>query len=682
MFTDTSFLATNLFWLSLSLIGYSIIRFFSTAAITPHSIRQSFSVLLKQHIFILFFAATVMAFGLLAPLVFMLYIVKAPVIVLAAVYLLLLTLSVLYVAYRCYRSLLLTSRKDPLQLAGQPNLVKYISALLILAVFIDFYVAMLLDAHAVSGSDTYYHITRIVTMLSEGVLTIDSGFFVGVPDASYQANLIYALYTIPAKLFALSPLEIWSHSFGFFRLMQWMAIFTVSYVVFGQWVKAKLAVLWASLATLLAVPLFSHFFYIATYPNQVVIAWIMAFITLLLIYVHQSKFVYLGALCVVAFLITTTHPTYALMTAMLTIYWYLLYGILYRQRSLKVFIKRAWPVALLTVILMISPIISRSIPSHITPEQQTITASSTVDLPLGMSMLSPQTLLPENKLQLMILLLSIAGFAYAVILWRRKTGKEMSVLCALVTFPIVILYLPPVFTVLQILLPVWVIQRSASMDIFQFILPFLGAAAATVVMVSVGKTVIPRKYGPRKGGDLIILSILVLVLSCAAGFSSYKQLAASKEGNPEAYEYAEVLRDGIVSKRLKLEGATVLADDRVSYTLPAIVGVNVISLEIGHSTTAADTKHRVQCKSELFKNFRYSDMAFTGVDYIMISKFDNQIDYIRRLIATKPYIQSIATVADLTIYKFNQQQVPIDNGLAKEEISYACATYRAVENYK
>lgn len=174
----------------------------------------------------------------------------------------------------------------------------------------------------------------------------------------------------------------------------------------------------------------------------------------------------------------------------------------------------------------------------------------------------------------------------------------------------------------------------------------------------------------------------MLVLGCAAGFSSYRQLAASKEGNPEAYEYAEVLRDGIVSKRLKLEGATVLADDRVSYTLPAIVGVNVISLEIGHSTTAADTKHRVQCKSELFKNFRYSDMAFTGVDYIMISKFDNQIDYIRRLIATKPYIQSIATVADLTIYKFNQQQVPIDNGLAKEEISYACATYRAVENYK
>lgn len=168
---------TNLYWLSLPFIGYAIIHFLSSFQRTPEVIRKSALGLRRQHIIILFFVALVISCSLSAPFVFIAYLVGLSVKILAICYVVVFAMAAMYIGRVLIKSLFKVSKCDPLLLAGETNFVKYISLALILILCADFGLALYIKSYAISDYDTYYHLTRIVSMLYEGHLSMDSGFF-------------------------------------------------------------------------------------------------------------------------------------------------------------------------------------------------------------------------------------------------------------------------------------------------------------------------------------------------------------------------------------------------------------------------------------------------------------------------------------------------------------------------
>lgn len=655
-------------------------HFLASFSKIPSSVGTLARVLKNQHIFIVFIVSFVLCCVFVAPIFFVFYIIRAPLLVAVIIYLTLLLLSLGYSLYIFCRSLFHTTHHDPFRLLNQLNIVKYVLIILIIFLAGDFIIASYIRSLALSDVDTYYHITRILTMLTDGHFTITSGFFADVPDSSYHMNFVYALYAIPAKLFNYPPLSVWEHSFGYFRLIQWLSIFTLSYAIFRRWLTAKNATLWASLATIIAIPLYSYFFYTAPYPNTVATVWIVAFIITLISYLERPRPGVLVGLFAIAFLITNTHPTYALMTALFLSYWYVVRLLLYKRGQITQEVKKTWPLLCGVLVLMIGPVITALLPSRLTAEQQILGAPATVDF-LFLSVQHPQRLLPRSSFGWFSLILSTGGFIYLANKWRWRNEDRASILIALVSFVAVIYWIPPIFTLLRIILPIWVIERFVAMNVLKFILPFTGLAALSSGLITLVRHLQKRKLKIKTAYkiNIIVMTMASLVFVVTVAPDTYRQLFSLRAGNHFAYEYTDTIRDGLTA--IIPPKSRLLTDGRLSYELPAILPVNVVAVTQGHSPMAADTKHRLICREEVYESLRYEDLDFIGVDFVIISKFDSNIDKMNELVANRPYLQTVATVADLTVYKFNKDSEKLQNTTDKY-VYPACIEYLKNESGK
>lgn len=672
--TIAQFILTNAYWFSLPLIGYAILLFFSRLQRLPLPARRLLKLLINQHIFIVFFLSFVAFCVIAAPIILLFYVIAAPIKLVVIGYVVVLCASLLYLSFFVGKSLFSVTAWNPFLLRGQWNIVKYTLVILLIMLAGDFIIATYLRAYALFDVDTHYHMTRIMAALAEGRFSIASGYFSGVSDSSYHANFIYSLYIIPSRIFDFEPLTVWSHSFGFFRLIQWMAIFTLGYTLIHRWVARDRTVFWASLVTILAIPVYSYFYFIATYPNQVVIAWIIAFIIALITYARKPNTYGLVALLLISLLITTTHPTYSLMVAVFTVFWYIVHLFLYQRHAVKEFVKSTWKFVAVTAVLMVGPIITRLMPSHMTEGQNNLGSPQTIDF-LFMSMQYPQRILPQYPYQWVILLLSVVGFLYLLRRWGWRNKPEASIFIALASFVFVIFFIPPVFTLFRAILPIWVIERFTAMNVLQFILPFIGIL---VLALGIGWVAARRFKLSFEKRDRIVCTLslsLALLLGGLIAPYTYGQLIFTKNWNHYAYEYLESTRDGL--KEVIPKDARILADNRISYDLPAILPVNVIAVSMGHSTMAADTKNRLACQAEMYKTFEYQDLLYTGVDYIIISQFDSNIKEIEKGIADRGYMAHIATVNDLKVYKFEKDRHK-DN-VTVTGVYPACSEYPRIE---
>jgi hypothetical protein len=639
---------TNVFWLSLPFIGFVIIAV-CDKYIRNKNVTVVTHFISTQHIFSRFiwsFAVSVFIFALGSLILFLL---NAPAIILTSLYWLLLISSSIYALWRFSKIIFSVKSVDIFDLSGQPLLAKLLFFALCVVLLTDFAISLYVGSYAQVSADTYVHLSRIVSILSQG-FTIQSGYFGGLGETGYHYNVVYALYAVGSQATGLQPYELWEYSFGFFRLIQWLAIFMLASYILRNWLKVERFALFGSmLACLVAVALFSNYFYTAVYPNQVVNVWIILILLSLSAYdygVKQMAYVGLG----LALIATMTHPTHAFMTAMFLGFIFVVRLLVSRKDLLENMKPTLVLYGSLMAILMLGPIRTFLFPNRMNSQQEDVGSFPTLDV-FGLAMRKPVDVIPNTIGEVIIYSIGVIGSVYLLVrLWQFK--RQFAIVASLLLFYSVIVYFPPVFTVMHAVLPMWVIDRFTAMNFIVYVQVFLGIYAVVVFFryyISRQKNFPFKKVLVHERTTYLLAAAFVLFIVAWKAPSSYATLVANRVGNTHYYTFMDSTRAHFSSI---LNGEkTVVANQGDSYFLGSIMPIDVLAIEAGHMSPVASADNRIACQHELLKLFEYKDLKQVGASYVVLAKYEKLYNAQRIVADTKPYLQFIAEDANFYIYK-------------------------------
>ena len=552
--------------------------------------------------------------------------------------------------------------------AGQTLIVKGVFLLLCTALGLDFVFSTLVESFAGNSADTYVHLSRIVSIMQEG-FNIQSGFFTGIAETGYHYNIVYALYVPPSFMFDL-PYEVWKYSFGFFRLLQWLSIFTLAWYVWGYWLKARShTLLAASSSTLFAMASLSALFYTAVYPNQIVNLWLILLVIAISLYERGYKAAIFAGFGL-AFLATATHPTYSLMAAMLLALILLLRFIIERNKIHD--IKNTLLFYGGTIaILMLGPVRTALFPYQLSEKQQSLGGFPTVEIG-GLLIKRPDNVLSYPWTKAGLVLLGTTGLIFLLVkLWRQK--RQWAVGAALILFFPLVVYQPLGFGVVSNLLPLWVVERFTAMNSLRLISVPLGVYGVILVV-----TMLVRKRSAKRAdvlkGLTWQLTVGFTLLLCAVNFlPSYQAVAKNRVENDHYYRFMDrISRDfgNVLDKE-----SVVVASTGDSYLLPAVLPVKVLAIEEGHTSPVADAVNRLKCQTYVMTTLRYEELKTVKADYVVIAKYDKTYGQQRLIADQTSYLDAIAENQEFYIYEFLPNQ-----GSASQAVYQPCLQY--IQNEK
>lgn len=666
METIKDILLINAYWLSLPLIGFVLLRLIRDIKIIPNGMREGSRLILKQHSLVVLLLSFVFTVFLCAVISLIFYIFNAPVKLLALMYVGSVLGACVYMFVFFIRRLWIKTDIDLLRLKNHTLLTKALVLVMLLAFLADYLLAIYIRSNV--GGDTIYHMSRVVDIINYG-FNIQTSFFHNLKDGAYHYNVIYALYAVPAKILHLEPIRVWEYSLGFYRLMQWLAIFTLGLYVFREWIKAKANTLpLAVIGVLSAMAFYSSYFFIATYPNQVVNIWLILFVVCLACY--EKKSIVGLAMIGLAFLITATHPSYALVAACFV-------GLLSLMRlaiEKKEFLKKKVTIrtyAISMLLLMVGPLITKLTPSNLNSAQMHLNEPVLLNV-LGMQIKNPLDAIPVNFIGWILLIAGIIATLFILYkLWARKFEWSMA-FTVLLFFPIMI-YLPVTFTVLYQFLPVWLIDRFGAMNILVYLLIPLAIWAIFWITGLFLKKLNSTFTGYTRLHTVLFVGV-VLVLSGFGAVESYKLLAADRAIKKDTYAHMEqTIKD---FKPILNSQKVVVSNQEFSYYLMSMFPIDVVAVEVGHSPLSADATSRISCQNRLMKEFNYADLNAVKASYVAIPTYD-QNRHERDVANTKPYLTLIAQNQDFYIYEF----IKTDQLAAQfEHAAYEpCKKYQQIE---
>ncbi len=660
----------NAYWLTYPLIGYALLRLSLKIRKTPDRIREAAQTVLRQHPLVIALCSFALSVFLIGVVTVLGYLFTFPVAVVSGWYVLLLVTAILFAARQLWRGLFSTDAIDLFGLRGQPLIAKLAFIGLGLFVIIDFVSALAARSHAALGSDTYVHLSRIVAILHQG-LTIDSGFFHTVPEVGYHMNITYALYAIPAQLFHLTASTVWEFSFGFLRLMQWLAIFALAWHACTYWLRDRThALLGASLSTMFAIAYFSTAFFIAVYPNEIVNIWMILFVIVFSHFEGHKKMV-LWPLAALAFLITFTHPTYAMITGFFVALVVVL-RLLVQRKSLKgrelreTILAYALPI----FILCFGPLRSVLFPNHLTETGTGILKYKTWDFGF-LTMKQPH--FPYNgKIPTILMLLGIFGTFFLIYkLWRRK--QQWAIVFALVMFYPLMVYIPFTYTVLQAVLPVWIIDRFTAMNVLNFIGVPLGIYGVIMLTGAVlrKRFSLPKWVTTKKTATMVFSAIIVLLAAYYMA-SAPASITKYKTQNDHYYDFMNRTYDDFHD--FLTDDKVVVAHRGDSYLLASVLPIDVVAIEETHTTPAADAKDRAACLKQLMIGLNYQDLKSVHASYVVLATYEPTFGRERMIAEHSPYLRFVKGNGDFYVYQFVENK-----GVSTAAPFAACTQYQKEE---
>lgn len=656
----------NAFWLSLVFMGYMGILFCRNRFAGP--IGRIAKAILSQHAFIVAFVSFLISVGLFAILSIPLYLTQAPVIIPKVIYGILALSAFMYSAYLLILNIFSTKQHDFFILKKQPLYMRGVFLMLVLLIAVDFAISLFVKANA--GGDTFYHLARIVAIVSDG-FTINSGHYSNLPDAAYHYNVIYVLYATAASLLGAQPVDIYKWSLGFFRLVQWLGIFTLAWYVIGYWLKSKETPLFSSLATIYALCALSGVLFTATYPNKIVNLWLIPFVILVSLFESGKRWAGV-ALLVVSLMITLTHAN-----AVMAVMFVGLLGILMMAAQKKDILKdklRLMTYAAVAVVLSFGPVTTALMPSLMTDEQRHLGDFPVINI-AGMSMKDPLfDLRSLSSFEFVALLLSIVATLYIL---RRVWGnlRQRSVVLAVSLFYIVIVYLPPVFTMFNHLLPMWVINRFSAMNILTPILVPIGIYVVAVLTRRFLRGRIKKFPSSIFSGRVswLLLSCVVVAISLGMIVPGYKKLGVDRQYKRDMFN--QLSRAGDDFRGQLKSNRVVLANPDVGYGLASVLNIDALAVHVGHSTSSADTANRVACRDYLLGTLNYESLVAGGVDLIVFSKLGGDIG-ITKQADSKKYLTRVAENDDYTVYSIKHDS----STMFESEIYAPCRLFKENES--
>lgn len=662
-------LLVDAFWFSFILIGYALLTVARTRLAVEGPVQRLAVFCLRQQLIlrsIFALGASFVVFGLATVIC---YVFELPVAVLSIAYGLVLAVSVIWLLLLGYRSL---KRRESLTLKVTLPLHRQASFYLMLVTVIaaglvlvaDFAGSSYIGSEAMDGSDAYVHLSKITAIVNQG-FSLQDGYFSHIVESRYHVNIVHAMYALGAWTLHMQPSEVWQHSLAFFRLLVWSSFFSFAYYAARNWLKQdrNWSLLLASLAVIAALSKFTGWFFVANYPNQIVTAWMVLFVILLSQYVMRN----VGALglLLTAFLITLTHPTYSLATALFVLLFIALRLLFQRRKFLKS--RKDLLVYLASVgILMLSPVVTLLFPDRMTDESFSFGdfATSTI---AGLKIFKPGV--PQDLTGMAILIVCTLGLA-ALVYNARKNKDQLLLVLALVLFFPLIAYNPLTFGLISEHLPLWLIDRFRAMNIFMFISFPFGAYAVVKIGARIFKGV---KISTATRNALQCIVIILLVLAFSAKFikTTYRSFMFQHNASAGFYGFMDRTHNdfgGILNNN-----KVVVASIGDSYFLPAVASIDVVAIYDAHATPVADSQSRLKCQEKLIKSFSYSDLRAVNADYVVLAKYAAEYNADRAKLNKLPYLSKTAENSELAVFAVNKN-MPQTTAADK-----ACSQYNRVE---
>ena len=655
--TIKNILIVNLYWFTLPIIGYAFLRYVSSQKKEIFGLLYLAKYIIKQHAFVIFIYSFATYFALISLLSIPLYLVHAPAVVASIIYVVFLVMAIVYLLVLFIKNMYYTKTIDPFKLSGLDLYTKIIFTLLVVILVSDFFLAMYIKAFY--AGDAVFHLSRIVDIIAYG-FNVNSPHHSSLPEAAYHYNAVYTLYIPLSQLGHIPPFTIWEYSLSFFRLLQWAAIFTLAMHITEKLIGLKRGiVLLSSSFSILAIMLMAGAQFIATYPSMVVVLWLILLVITISLHERQTRgFKY--TIPVISLMIALTHPTYSLIALLFIIFYLFSKGILFK--GIK--IRETYVYLISIVILSIPPIISYLVPGDLNETQQSIFRPVTITI-FGQFIKRPFTY--ETGISLLtgiLLVFSFIGLSF-LIYKQRARRSQFALLLSLTLFFPVIVFNPLVYSRLSSILPFWLIERFSQMNVLVLLSAGIGVYAITVLT---GHIIHNNKVINRAP---IITSIVLLALSPMVAYGTYSYLFVRGSWNQYGYTVIDTSFEQLSTLYRKSD--LVVTDPERSFFLPSILPVDILAVEDGHSTKAADTTNRLICQKEIMTNLRYQDLQYIGADYIEIPN-----ERVGDLMISQNNLKSVATVQELTIFKFTKTRATLE----EQEVTQACIDYMKNENYQ
>lgn len=649
-----SALLVNVFWISLVPIGFALLMFFGENSKRFGAAGRFALFALRQQIVFRLLLAAAVAFAVFGVVAILCYLTHAPVVMFAVFYVMLLGASLVYMAIRLWRILRAkTEFTFSLAFPLRGPMLFYLTLATVLtavgAVLFDFAVGNYIGAEVLDGSDAYVHIAKIMTMLHQG-FSLDDGFFSTIVESRYHYNVVHALYALGSYVTGLPPAEVWRYSLGFFRVLVWASLFSFAYHICVYWLKNKThALLVASLAVIVALARFSGYFFVANYPNEIVVPWLVLLVVGMSLYEAGRSGAFL--MLMAAFLAMMTHPTYALMAAGFVTLTLVVKAVLQRREFLQ---DKKSLIMYLSVLglLVLSPLVSFVFPDRMTEESFSFGPFTTTDI-AGYPILTPYV--PRLFTEIAILAVCSLGFIGLVYLMRR-TAKQLSIILALIIFFPIIAYNPLAFGIISDHLPLWLIDRFKAMNLLVYIALPLGAYMLAHILGWFGKNYF--RQPERRMQNLKYLFMLALCCIFALNWIGTTYRNYTKHREPSKHYYAFLERTSNSFGHILKDNKVVVASLGDSYFLPSAVSIDVVAIYDAHATPVADSGSRRECLDHLMKSFDYSSLHAVKADYIVIAKYESDFSKTYTKLKSLPYLSKTAENSDFTVFVVDRGQEP------------------------
>ncbi len=658
-------LVISIYWVSICLIGFALLN----------SLKDRFGPLLefkgiKDNIaFIILFSFSLgsLAIGILS---IPLYILRAPSLVGLIIYILLALLSLLYIGNILWlRRATLVSR---LRLSGENKVILFAFSVLAMALVGDFVTSGIFGTTLANGSDSYVHISRILSISQYG-FSLDDGFLRGVVESRYNINVIYSLYIPAIQLFHLLPADAWNSSLGFFRLMQWVAIAAFSYFITRSWLKTDQykAKLFAVAATIFAIAIYAGTNFKAGYPNIVINLWLILLIIGLSVMISETRKNIGGILLLAAsLLIALTHPTYSLMSFMyVTCFAVLMLLAEYTQHRKIELSKKLLYMGASAMILLLSPLFTNFFPDRMTAESFNFGAFDTVKM-FGVDVL--RIIMPTSVYEWSIFIVISIGYIYLMReLLRRHNVNLVLLVSLLLSFVYLTSYNPFFMALVHSKLPIWVVGRFSAMNALQYVSITLGFYAIYQYV----KHKKPQKVYQAFGYGALIVFALTYCIS--TGVASYRSFYANTKGDDHGYrDFIHRTYDSLYG--VIPPGSLVVTPASNAYFLPAVIPVHVIAIDSTHATPVADSDDRLACATKLQSSlFSATDLRIINADYIIIAPWDKYFNENKSILDHQKRFTPIKQTSDFDVYRINKD---INNEQATDlELQSPCYKYQKVE---
>lgn len=616
---------TNLYWFSLPLIGYVFLRMAKDIRLLPVSLRNVANIVLKQHAFCVFVASYAVTATIFALISVFFYLFRLPVLPFVLIYLLLLTISAVYLLNNIAKNGFTCNFVD---LVGR----SYITRTLFIIVVIFLSVIFVIDVYNGSlwARDALYHMSRMVDILANG-FNVQNGFHYNLPESAYHYNVVYSMFVIPAKLFGVELIAVWKYSLGFFVLTSLLTSFTFALFIFSSWIKTRKYALPLALLSIFPVVAF-HFSlaFIYNYPNKIVITWITLLIICLSIKINKSNFkTVLSAVACLALLITMTHPLYSVIfVCFLSLFIFI--RLIIEQKG---FIRDKLSMILYSItilILMIGPLVTVLTPNRLSRDFIDTEEHSRMTV-LGIKIINPD-LIPESAAGGVLLLLGIVSSVYLLMI-LRKNKQDLSLALSLMLFYAFFAF-TPMYMLLEKIVPVWIVARfeDVSEILFQHYL-IIGIFCLFGLLYALIKRSGPRPVEKRIVANAMQVSFVIVVIAfCIVNI----QISLSNTGGAinRAHDYG--IGEALVENNKDIFKENRLVLSRYDITFSSLFPIDIIFVSRGHQPLASDGYNRELCKSHILNTFGYADLKAVGVRYVLDNKF-----YAEKYIAGKPYLKLI-----------------------------------------